>query len=220
MKLKLIIFPLCLIALHAFGFEGSIKQIVKNYNGTGTTVTMTWYLTPHSYRVDMAASGKDVNSNSVFIMDPTTKTLKTYESSGGAGQKLYFQVNAGTISGDLSIISVNITQEAKQINGYKCEKWVVVTTAGTYNVWITRDIDADWSAYKDFFKTSIEVQAMASQGVKGFAMLTESNNGNNSASVENVAVKTISADTFLVPSDYTLFVPQTQSATPAKTKTK
>jgi hypothetical protein len=218
MKLKLIIFPLCMIAMHAFGFEGSIKQVVKNYNGTGTTLTMTWYLSAHNYRVDMAASGKGINSNSVFIMDAASQTLKTYEASGGAGKKLYFQVDAGSIAGDLSIISVNITQEVRQINGYKCEKWIVVTSSGTYNVWITRTIDADWSSYKSFFKTSVEIQALASQGVRGFAMLTESNNGNNTMGVETVSIQAVPAITFAIPSEYTLFVPQTQSATQSKTK--
>jgi hypothetical protein len=162
----------------------------------------------------MSASGKDVNSNSVLILDPKAKTLKTFET-GGTGQKLYFQVNANDISGNVSIMTINVTQEAKQINGYKCEKWVVITSVGTYNVWVTRDIDFDWSGYKDFFKTSVEVQALAQQGVKGFAMLTEPSNGSNASSVSAVAPQTLASNTFTVPSGYTLFVPQAQ--TPAKT---
>lgn len=216
MKLKLIIFPLCLIVLNAFGFEGTVKQTVKNYNGTGTSITMTWYLGPNNCRIDMAASGKDVNSNTVLIMDPATKMLKTYETNGAGPQKLYFQVNASSISGEVSIINVNVTQDVKQINGYKCEKWVVITTSGTYNVWVTKDIAIDWSAYKEFFKTSIDIQAMAQQGVKGFAMLVESNSGANASSVETVTPQTIAATTFTVPAEYKLFVPQTQ--TPAKGK--
>lgn len=206
MKLKLIIFPLCLIVINAFGFEGSIKQTVKNYNGTGTTVNMTWYLGPHNCRVDMSASGKDVNSNTVLILDPSSKMLKTYET-GGNGQKLYFQVDASGIAGNMSVISVSVTQETKQIGGFKCEKWVVVTSAGVYNVWITKDIDFDWSAYKDFFKTSVEIQALAMQGVKGFAMLTEPANGNSAATVETVSAQTMTSNTFTVPSEYQLFVP-------------
>ena len=209
MKLKLIIFPLCLIVINAFGFEGSIKQTVKNYNGTGTTVNMTWYLGPQNCRVDMAAAGKDVNSNSVLILDPASKTLKTYEANG-AGQKLYFQVDASGISGNMSLISVNMTQESKQIAGFKCEKWVVVTSAGVYNVWITKDIDFDWSAYKDFFKTSVEVQALATQGVKGFAMLTEPVNGSNASSVETVSAHAVAANMFTVPAEYKLFTAQTK----------
>ena len=216
MKLKLFILPLCLIVLNAFGFEGTVKQTVKNYNGTGTSITMTWYLGPKNCRIDMAASGKDVNSNTVLIMDPATKMLKTYETNGAGPQKLYFQVNASNISGDVSIINVNVTQEVRQINGYKCEKWVVITTSGTYNVWVTKDIAIDWSAYKEFFKTSIDIQAMAQQGVKGFAMLVESNSGANASSVEAVTPQTIAAATFTVPAEYKLFVPQAQS--PAKGK--
>jgi hypothetical protein len=216
MKLKLIIFPLCLIVINAFGFEGSIKQTVKNYNGSGTTVNMTWYLGPQNCRVDMSAAGKDVNSNSVLILDPATKTLKTYETNGAAGQKLYFQVDASGISGNMSLISVNVTQESKTIGGFKCTKWVVVTSAGVYNVWVTKDIDFDWSAYKEFFKTSVEVQALATQGVKGFAMLTEPVNGSNASSVESVAPHAVAANMFTVPAEYKLFTAaQTQ---PGKTK--
>jgi hypothetical protein len=208
MKLKLIIFPLCLIVINAFGFEGSIKQVVKNYNGTGATVTMNWQFGPHNCRVDMAASGKDVNSNTVLILDPASRTLKTYEANASGAQKLYFQVDASSISASLSVISVSPTQEVKQINGYKCEKWLVVTSAGAYNVWVTRDIDIDWSVYKDFFKSSIEVQALANQGVKGFPMLTESANGTNNASVESVSAQSVAANAFSVPSEYTLYVAQ------------
>jgi hypothetical protein len=103
---------------------------------------------------------------------------------------------------------VNVTQETKQINGFKCEKWVVVTSGGVYNVWITKDIDFDWSAYKDFFKTSVEVQALAKQGVKGFALLTEPANGNGSTTVDTVSAHTLAANTFIVPAEYKLFVPQ------------
>ena len=217
MKLKLIIFPLCLIVINAFGFEGSIKQVVKNYNGTGATVTMNWQFGAHACRVDMAATGKDVNSNTVLILDPASRTLKTYEANGSGAQKLYFQVDAANISASMSVMSVNPTQEVKQINGYKCEKWVVLTSIGAYNVWVTREIDVDWSVYKEFFKSSVEAQALANQGVKGFVMLTESANGTNNASVESVSAKSIAANEFTVPTEYTLYVQQ-PAATPAKTK--
>ncbi len=218
MKLKLIIFPLCLIVINAFGFEGSIKQVVKNYNGTGTNMTMTWYLASHNCRIDMAASGKDVHSNSVLILDPASQTLKTYETTG-AGEKLYYQVPAGSISGGMSIVSVSPTQESKQINGYKCEKWIIISSLGVYNVWITKDIDIDWSMYKEFFKTSVEIQALAQQGVKGFPMLTETGNGSNATSVETVSAQAVSSNTFTVPAEYKLFVAQAAPTTPA-TKSK
>jgi hypothetical protein len=178
---------------------------------------MNWQFGSHNCRVDMLASGKDVNSNTVLILDPASRTLKTYEANASGAQKLYFQVDASSISASLSVISVNPTQEVKQINGYKCEKWLVVTSVGAYNVWVTRDIDIDWSVYKDFFKSSIEVQALANQGVKGFPMLTESANGTNNASVESVSAQTVSANAFTVPAEYTLYVQQA-AATPAKTK--
>jgi hypothetical protein len=204
MKLKLIILPLCLIAVHAFAFEGTVKQTVSNYNGTGANIIMTWYLGAHNCRLDMAASGKDVNSNTVLIMDPAAKTLKTYETTGAGAQKLCFQIGAGSITGGLSISSVSMTQETRQINGYKCEKWIVATSKGTYNIWITRDIAFDWSAYKDFFKSSIEVQALAQQGVKGFALLTEGAGGANSSTTESIAAQSISPSTFEVPAEYKL----------------
>jgi hypothetical protein len=213
MKLKLIIFPLCLIAINTFAFEGSIRQDVKNYNGSGSNVTMTWYLSASKCRIDMTASGKDVNSNTVLILDPSSKNLKTYETTG-AGPKQYFQVDAGSISGGTAILSVSPTQEAKLIDGYKCEKWIVVSSVGVYNIWVTKDIDFDWSGYKDFFKTSVEVQAMIHQGVKGFPMLTESASGSNNAAVESVSAHSLDSNTFEVPSQYTLFVPQ--AAAPGK----
>jgi hypothetical protein len=87
MKLKLAILPLCLIVLNAFGFEGTLRQAVKNYNGSGTDVMMTWSIGAHSCRVDMNIPGKDGKvSNTVLLMDPVAKTLKTYEA-GTTGEK-------------------------------------------------------------------------------------------------------------------------------------
>jgi len=208
MKLKLAILPLCLIVLNAFGFEGTVKQTVKNYNGTGTDVSMTWYIGSHSCRLDMTATGKDTkSSNTVLLMDPATKTLSTYDA-GATGQKVYFQLPASAISGTASDVNVSKTTDTKQIQGYKCEKWTVTTGGSTYDVWITRDIDFDAAAYRDFFKSGPEIQALAQQGVKGFPLLTESATGANASSVEKVTVQAIPASAFSIPSDYTLFVPQ------------
>lgn len=210
MKLKLAILPLCLIALHVFGFEGTIKQTVKNYNGTGNDVTLTWFLSAHSCRIDMAATGKDLKaaSNTVLLLDPAAKMLRTYEA-GGAGEKVYFQASSSAISGDATNIGVTKTTDTRKIQGYNCEKWVVNSGGSSYDVWITRDIDFDAPAYKDFFKGSMEMQALAQQGVKGFAMLTESHSGANAATVEKVAAQAVSSSTFSVPSDYKLYVAQT-----------
>jgi len=214
MKLRSIIFPLCFIVLNAFGFEGTVRQVVNNYNGTGNNVTATWYLGAHGCRVDIAMTGKDVNSNSVLLLDAATQTLKAFET-GGSAQKVYFKLSASDISGNPAV-SVSPTQETKQINGYKCEKWIVTTTGGAYNVWITREIDFDWSGYRNFFKTSAEIQALAMQGVKGFPILTESSNGNKVASVESVTPQTLAPVAFAVPSGYTLFVSPPQPAAKAK----
>jgi hypothetical protein len=210
MKLKLAILPLCLIALQVFGFEGTIKQTVRNYNGTGNDVTMTWFLSAHNCRVDMAATGKDLKaaSNTVLLLDPAAKTLRTYEA-GGAGEKVYFQVPASAISGDASNIGVTKTTETKKIQGYNCEKWTVNAGGSSYDVWITRDIDFDAAAYRDFFKGSMEIQALAQQGVKGFALLTESHSGANASTVEKVAAQAVPASTFVVPSEYKQYVAQT-----------
>ena len=216
MKFKLIIFPLCLIVLNAFGFEGTIKQVANNYNGTGANITLTWYLGPHNCRMDMTQSGNGLNLSSVLIFDPATQTFKTYNLSG-SGEKTYFQMNANVITGGISILSVTATQEVKQISGYKCEKWVVVASSGSFNVWITRDIDFDWSAYKDFFKTNVEAQALIHQGVKGFPMLTEPLTGNGASNDETVSPPVLAATTFAVPAEYTLYVAPPQTA-PAKTK--
>jgi hypothetical protein len=217
MKLKLTILPLCLIVLNAFGFEGTIKQSVTNYNGTGTNVAMTWYIGAHSCRLDMTATGKDVQSgNSVLLLDPSAKTLRTYEAAGSA-EHIYYEVPAAAISGTASDVSVTKTNDTKQIQGYKCEKWSVTSGGASYDIWITRDIDFDAASYKDFFKASIEIQALAQQGVRGFPMLTESKTGANASSVQSISPRALSGETFTVPSDYKLFVAQ-QAAAPAKPK--
>jgi hypothetical protein len=156
----------------------------------------------------MAISGKDAASNNVLIMDPASSTIKMYNTSGSAAEKVYFQINPSAISGSMTILSVTPTTETKEINGYKCEKWTVITSTGGYTLWVARDIDFDWTAYKDLMKSSVEVQALASQGLKGFPMLIESTNGGNTATVESVTAAPQSAKMFSVPSEYKLFAPQ------------
>ena len=216
MKLKLTLLPLCLLTLHAFAFEGIIKQNVKNYNGKGTNMTITWYLGAQNCRMDITASGKDINSNTVLIMDPASKTFKTFETTAAANaQKVYFQLKAADISGDVNVISVNKTGETKNIQGYNCEKWIIATTSGSCTSWITKDIDFDCAIYRDFLKSSVEIQALAAQGVKGFPIMTEGRDGANETSVDKITAQSISAESYAIPEGYTLFVP-TQQAAPAK----
>ena len=215
MKLKLAILPLCLIALNVFGFEGTVKQSVTNYNGTGTNVSMTWYLTNGGCRIDMVATGKDLKGGTtVLLINPATQTLSTYEVGGA--EKVYFQVSASSISGDAPNVSVTKTAETKKIQGYTGEKWVVIGQGGTYDVWITKDIDFNAAQYKDFFKGSMEIQALAQQGVKGFPLLTESHTGANASTVEKVSAQAISASTLSVPADYQLYNPKQLAPAPKK----
>lgn len=205
MKFRFAIVPLCLISIQALAFEGIIKQQVKNYNGSGTTMTMTWSLAAQKCRLDVAVSAKDISSSTVMIADPSTGVLKTYNAGAAGSQKFFFQVNSSDITSDLSIISVNPTADLRQILGYKCEKWVVITSKGNYTIWISKDIDFDCGLYKDFFKSSPEIQALASQHIKGFPMLSESSTGVNGSSTTDVSTKAVDAGSFTIPSDYKLF---------------
>ncbi len=205
MKLKLAILPLCLMALHAFGFEGTVKQSVTNFNGSGSSATMTWYIGAGSCRIDMSISDKDLKTNNtVMLMNPSDQSMIMYETSGG-GEKVYFQMNASAVSGDAMNVMVNKTTETKKIGGYNCEKWTVMNTSGSYDVWITRDIDFNAAAYKEFFKGSMEIQALAQQGVKGFPMLTETRNGANASVTNKVTPGTLPAGTLSVPAEYKLY---------------
>ena len=205
MKLKLAILPLCLIVLNAFGFEGTLKQTIKNYNGSGTDVAMTWSIGAHSCRVDMNIPGKDGKvSNTVLLMDPVSKTLKTYEA-GAPGDKVYYQFPMSAIGGGITDITVAKTTETKQMQGHKCEKWSVTAGGMSYDMWVARDVDFDAVTYKDFFRTSIEIQALAHESVKGFVLMTESKTGANASTVDKVSAQVVPAATLSVPSDYKLF---------------
>ncbi len=206
MKLKLAILPLCLIAMNVFGFEGTVKQSVTNFNGSGNNATMTWYIGAGSCRIDMDITGKDANGGTtVLLLNPATQSLTMYSLSG---DKVYYQMNASAVSGDATNVIVNKTTETKKISGYTCEKWTVMNTSGSYDVWITKDIDFNAAQYKDLFKGSMELQALAQQGVKGFPLLTESRNGANAAVTEKVTPGALPAGALSVPSDYKLYTPQ------------
>lgn len=218
MKLKLAILPLCLIAMHAFGFEGTVKQSVTNFNGSGSNATMTWYIGAGACRIDMTIIDKELKANNtVLLMNPSSQAITMYETSG-TGEKVYYQMNASAVSGDAMNIMVNKTTETKKIGGYNCEKWTVMNNGGTYDVWITKDIDFNAAQYKDFFKGSMEIQALAQQGVKGFPMLTESRTGANASVTNTVTPGAVSAATLSVPAEYKLFNPQVSPnvATPKK----
>lgn len=208
MKLKLAILPLCFAALHAFGFEGTVKQSVTNFNGSGSNAQMTWYIGASACRIDMTIIDKELKANNtVLLMNPAGQSMAMYETSG-AGEKVYYQMNASAVSGEAMNIGVTRTAETKKIGGYNCEKWTIVNASGSYDVWITKDIDFNAAQYKDFFKGSLEIQALAQQGVKGFPMLTESHNGANASVTEKVTPGALPAGTLSVPAEYKLYNPQ------------
>lgn len=208
MKLKLAILPLCFVALHAFGFEGTVKQSVTNFNGSGANAQMTWYIGASSCRIDMTIVDKELKANNtVLLMNPAGQSMTMYETSG-TGEKVYYQMNASAVSGDAMNIGVTRTTETKKIGGYNCEKWTIVNASGSYDVWITKDIDFNAAQYKDFFKGSLEIQALAQQGVKGFPMLTESRTGANASVTEKVTPGALPAGTLSVPAEYKLYNPQ------------
>jgi hypothetical protein len=115
------------------------------------------------------------------------------------------------IGGGITDISVAKTTETKQVQGHKCEKWSVTTGGASYDIWVARDVDFDAVLYKDFFKTSIEIQALAHEGVKGFVLMTESKTGVNASTVDKVSAQAVPAATLSTPSDYKLFEAQEKS---------
>lgn len=205
MKIKFFITAFCLMALRTFAFEGTIKQTIKNYNGTGIDVTMSWSVKGNNCRIDMKTSDKDAKGNTVLLMDAATKTLKTYNDASG-NEKFYFEVKTSDISAGVFDVSATRTTEVKVIKGFNCEKWTVRANGNIYTVWITKDVDMDWKVYQDFFKSGIEFQALALEGVKGFPILTESRNGSNDMTVDQLTPQAVSANVFTVPSEYKLYV--------------
>ena len=75
---------------------------------------------------------------------------------------------------------VKATGEKKEIAGYNCQKFIVITTSEQTEVWITKDIDITryLASFKDFYKDLglEEAISKAMLKIKGFPMATKSKN--------------------------------------------
>ena len=194
-----------MVATCSYAFEGTVKQVYKNYNGTGADVTMTWYIKGNNCRIDMTTSAKEAKGTTVLLIDATSQKLKMYNDDASAPTRVYYDVSLADIASSSADVSIAKTTDTKTIQGYKCEKYQATNAHGAYDIWFTKDIAVDWSAIKDFFKESTEIQTLAKEGIKGFPLLTEAKDKGATMSVSAITVQALSSTTFTVPADYKLF---------------
>jgi hypothetical protein len=203
---RLSLLAFCLSTLPCWAFEGILYQTVKNYNGTGNDVAITYYLKNTLCKVDMITSDKQATVHTIMVYDANTKVAKTYFPSdkATAAEKVYYQINSDQISGSVSNLTSKKTTESKTINTHPADKWIVNSSLGKMDVWIATDIAIDWSLYRDLFKTSPEIQTLIDEGIKGFPIETQGADGKNIGKVDKVSTQTLPNSIFEVPSDYSL----------------
>ncbi|MFN8310145.1 MAG: DUF4412 domain-containing protein [Chitinophagales bacterium] len=201
------IFSIALIAisLGASAFDGTIKQQVKNYNGSGNTFDYTWYFSSKGLRFDLEFNGKDGKTNTVFLTDALVSKIQMYTIDGKASEKHIFDIETSKASADVQIITSRATGEKKVISGYNCEKYEIVTNTTKIESWITKDIAVDWTNYQNLFRNSPEVLMMAREGIKGFSLESNSANGQNAISLTKVIAGSPAESVFSIPAGYTPF---------------
>ncbi|MFN8276548.1 MAG: DUF4412 domain-containing protein [Chitinophagales bacterium] len=194
-----------LIAASLLAFNGMVKQEVKNYNGSGTTLEYTWYFNEKGCRVDIDINGQDGPVKTVFLANASVSSIKMYTVDQKSAEKHVFDIEPVKAPAEVQLLSVRATGEKKTIAGYACEKYEIVTNTAKIETWITQAIAVDWSNYQNLFRSSPEILMMAREGIRGFALESTATNNQNTTTLVKATTATQAASLFDVPADYKPF---------------
>ncbi len=203
-----------LILIHSLATQAQkgiiLEQTYTAKNLPGKDVAVTWLVTDNNCKMKMKFP--ESNGNTYFLPDLKGGVIRTY-NDGPVPEKVkptYFEVSLDKVSGGsetaVSRVTVKQTGEIKTIGSFKCEKIVVTTNKGETEMWVTKDYKPEFYRYAGFFKSSIELTALAEEKIKGVPLesVTKDAAGNV---ISRYAFKTatqqeISASEFSVPSGF------------------
>jgi hypothetical protein len=203
MKKILIVAFLSTLNIMAFAFEGIIKQELLDVNSNKLS-QLTWYIKGQDIKLVMTSDGYTFT----FIPNLQTNTLAMFgDKPDENGDILYVEVYSNDIKTSIGALVV-----ANQSSGnYKGETSGLVKFSQNGNNHVVEylpSIDVDLSKFASLFKESVEVQVIASLGVKGFPISNKLIVGKGEKTVlstKSIVKESISATQFSIPSSYKKF---------------
>jgi len=196
-----LLFALCSVTLAQNEFEG---KVVMRMTGD-QTVNMDYFVKENRMRMEMnAEEGK-------FIMLYDQRDSKT--SLIMPEQKMYmeFQANEYMNENDMNdedkSPDINKTGEFKDINGYKCEKWIINDEDNTVEAWMTDQLGSFFMMSNPMVEGSQERWKNQLQGNYFPMLVNVMKDGELESSMEVLSVNKMSLndDLFLIPKDYQKF---------------
>jgi hypothetical protein len=164
----LFIIVISLLSFSSQAFEGTFVAKYKQFNESGDKFDFHWTFKGNKCALKMEYTSKDIKSSTVFIPEVANKRFLTYMPS--SADKLYYEIPLSSVIGDTPKFQMQETNETKKISGIECKKFVFTLEGQNCEVWIALSVDIDWNPFAAFFKTAVDIQAMAANGIKGLPM--------------------------------------------------
>ncbi len=161
-----------------FSFAGKGVTVQQRYvsPGSDAKITVTWYIQDGKAKMKMDFGDSKVNTSTFFLPDYTNKQLLTYSDGPVPSdvQKAYFAVPLSKLElskqMDVNRIKIERTGEMKEIGGFKCEKLIMTTNKTITEMWVTKDIKAEFYQNYPFFLNSFELLGLSEEKIKGIPM--------------------------------------------------
>lgn len=164
----LFITVIALLSLSAQAFEGTFVAKYKQFNESGDKFDFHWTFKGNKCALKMEYTSKDIKTSTVFIPEVANRRFLTYMPS--AADKLYYEIPLSSLVGDTPKFQMQESAETKKILGMETKKFVFTSESQSCEVWVAQSVDIDWSPFTAFFKTAVDIQAMAANGIKGLPM--------------------------------------------------
>lgn len=125
-------------------FIGSVDMSMSsNKEGDNKELpTMTYYSNGEKLAIKMQM-GAEVGKQMNMIFDPKAKTITMLEANSKQAMVTKIPDMTDFMDKDSAIdedVKIDKTGETKEIEGFKCRKYVVTSKDGVYEFWITKDI--------------------------------------------------------------------------------
>lgn len=176
MKSFILSFLFVCVATVSFAGKGITLQQRYVSPGSDAKITVTWYIQDGRAKMKMDFGDSKVNTSTFFLPDYANKQLLTYSDGAVPSdvQKTYFAVPLAKLElskqMEVSRIKIERTGEVKEIGGLKCEKLVMTTNKTVTEMWVTKDIKAEFYQNYPYFINSFELLGLSEEKIKGIPM--------------------------------------------------
>jgi len=176
-------------------------------------LTMSMYVKGNKARIETKEAQNyqilDLQTNKIYNVNPAEKKVVI--------MSMDLMKHAGDAMGKMGEMKTDVkkTGATAQVNGFKCEEYVVTITGpinGTTTECVTNDVDTtEFDRYRDFAMNFAKMMGSAkAPEIKGLPVRTASKitimgaNMETKSEVQSVSTKQIEDSKFVVPSDYTV----------------